>query len=299
MFAMIVVLALLSSQPAPAPDAMALVKEGQKLLQAGKIDAAEPLFRKAIAADAKLYDGHYALGRLLDLKGSYTEAREHFERALATATEEQKLQIWLQTGVSWAFEGKPDEAAVWLQRRFDAETEAKTLDGAAGTANALARIYLEAGQTDKAEQWYRTGYETARQIEKLPTDQRDLWDFRWHHAQARIAARRDRHDEARAHAAAAKSILDKGANPDQAPQMPYLTGYLKFYAKDYRGAIADLTKADQTDPFILGLTASAYEQIGNAGMARAYYAKVLESPAHTINAAYSRPVAQKTLGGGR
>jgi tetratricopeptide (TPR) repeat protein len=290
-----ITLAVLLSAQSAAADPAALVKEGQKLMQAGKIEAAEPLFRKAIALDAKLYDGHYALGRLLDLKGDYAEAREHFGHALATATEDQKLQIWLQTGVSWAFEGKPDEAAAWLQRRFDAEMTAKTLDGAAGTANALARIYLEAGQPDKAEQWYRTGYETAREIEKLPADQRDLWDFRWHHAQARIAARRDRHDEARAHAAAAKSILDMGTNPDQASQLPYLTGYLKFYAKDYRGAIADLQKADQTDPFILGLIASAYEQQGNAGMARAYYAKVLESPAHTINAAYSRPVAQKAL----
>jgi tetratricopeptide (TPR) repeat protein len=292
-----ITLAVLLSAQSAAADPAALVKEGQKLMQAGKIEAAEPLFRKAIALDAKLYDGHYALGRLLDLKGDYAEAREHFGHALATATEDQKLQIWLQTGVSWAFEGKPDEAAAWLQRRFDAEMTAKTLDGAAGTANALARIYLEAGQPDKAEQWYRTGYETAREIEKLPADQRDLWDFRWHHAQARIAARRDRHDEARAHAAAAKSILDMGTNPDQASQLPYLTGYLKFYAKDYRGAIADLQKADQTDPFILGLIASAYEQIGNAGMARGYYAKVLESGAHTINAAFSRPIAQRTLGG--
>lgn len=297
MFAVIVAVALLSAQPAPDP--AALVKEGQKLMQAARFDAAEELFRKAIAADAKLSDGHYALGRLLDLKGNYAEAREHFEHALATATEDQKLMIWLQTGVSWAFEGKPDEAAVWLQRRFDAEMAAKTLDGAAGTANALARIYLEAGHPEKAEQWYRTGYETARQIEKLPADQRDLWDFRWHHAQARIAARRDRHDEARAHAAAAKSILDKGTNPDQASQMPYLTGYLKFYAKDYRGAVADLTQADQADPFILGLIARAYEQLGNAGMARAYCAKVLESGAHTINAAYSRPLAQRILGTAR
>jgi tetratricopeptide (TPR) repeat protein len=290
------VIALSSGQS----DAAALVKEGQKLMQAGQIEAAEPLFRKAIAADAKLFDGHYALGRLLDLKGSYADARGHFEQALASATsEDQKMLIWLQTGVSWAFEGKPDEAAVWLQRRFDAEMTSKGLDAAAGTANALARIYLEAGQPEKAEQWYRTGYETARQIEKLPADQRDLWDFRWHHAQARIAARRDRPDEARAQAAAAKSILDKGTNPDQAPQLPYLTGYLKFFAKDYRGAIADLAKADQSDPFILGLIAQAYEQLGNAGMARGYYAKVLESPAHTINAAYSRPLAQKTLGRGR
>jgi tetratricopeptide (TPR) repeat protein len=282
-----------------APDALAFVKAGQKLIEAGRLDAAEEQFRKALAADAKLFDAHYALGRLLDLNGRYKEARAHFDQALAAASARQengqKIQVWTAIAVSWAFEGKPDAAAEWFQRMFDAQTAEKALDAAAATANALARMYLESGEIEKAEQWYRTGYETARLIEKMPADQRDLWDFRWHHAQARIAARRGRHDEARAHAAAAKTVLDKGTNPDQAPQYPYLTGYLAFYAGDFRAAAAELAKADQADPFILGLSAQAYERLGNPDKARELYTKVLASGSHTLNAAFARPLATAYL----
>jgi tetratricopeptide (TPR) repeat protein len=299
-----IALTFVSAQEAPAPagqspDAASLVKEGQKLMQASKFDAAEALFKKALALNPELYDANYALGRLLDLNGKYGAAREYFDKALAAATEDQKPQVWTAIGVSWAFEGQPEQAAAWFQRAYDTQTAAKALDAAAATANALARVYLEAGMLDKAEQWYRTGYETAKQIEKLPADQRDLWDFRWYHAQARLAARRGRHDEARSQAAAAKGVLEKGTNPDQASQLPYLSGYLKFYAGDFRGAIADLGSADQADPFILGLIAQAHEKLGAADKAREYYAKVLDSGAHTINAAYSRPRAQKYLASAR
>lgn len=294
-----IVLVLALAQPAPGtPDALGYVKAGQKLIEAGRFDAAEEQFRKALAADAKLYDAHYALGRLLDLNGRYDEARAHFDQALAAASQQddaQKIQVWTAIAVSWAFEGRPEEAAQWYQRTFDAQTAEKALDAAAATANALARVYLESGEIEKAEQWYRTGYETARLIEKMPADQLDLWDFRWHHAQARIAARRGRHDEARAHAAAAKTILDKGTNPDQAPQYPYLVGYLAFHTGDFRMAVAELAKADQADPFILGLTARSYERLGNQDKAREFYTKVLASGGHSVNAAYSRPLATAYL----
>jgi tetratricopeptide (TPR) repeat protein len=297
MHAILLVLAL--AQPAQAaPDAIQFVKAGQKLIEAGKLDAAEEQFRKALAADAKLYDAHYALGRLLDLNGRYEDARAHFDQALAAASSEgpgQKTQAWMAIAVSWAFEGKAEQAAEWYQRTFDAQIAEKALDAAAATANGLARMYLESGAVEKAEQWYRTGYETARLIEKMPADQRDLWDFRWHHAQARIAARRARYDEARAHASAAKTILDKATNPDQAPQYPYLVGYLAFHAGDFRTAVAELAKADQTDPFIVGLLAQSYERLGNEEKARELYAKVLASTSHSLNAAYSRPLAAAYL----
>jgi tetratricopeptide (TPR) repeat protein len=281
------------------PDAIALVKEGQKKLQAGDVEGAEVLFRKAFAVNPSMYDVNYALGRLLDLNGRYVEAREHLDYALASAEEAQKPQVWTAIGVSWVFEGKPEQAATWFQRTFDAQMAAKSLDAAAATANALARVYLEAGDLEKAELWYRTGYETAKQIERLTADQRDLWDFRWYHAQARIAARRGRLDEARSQAAAARMVLDKGTSPDQASQLPYLEGYIKFHAGDYGGAIADLAGADQQDPFILGLLAQSEEKLGNAAKASEYYTKVMASGSHSINAAYSRPRAQKFLAASR
>ncbi len=176
---------------------------------------------------------------------------------------------------------------------FDAQTAAQDFTGAAETANELARIYLESGDLDDAYKWYRTGYETARRKPNMLEAEKDLWDFRWAHAQARIAVRRGKRDEAQKHVAAAKAILDKGGNPDQVRFYPYLTGYVALYAGDYKTAIAELQKADQRDPFILSLLAQAFEKSGDNAQAMEYYRKVLASNAHNPTNAFARPLAKK------
>ena len=61
--------------------------------------------------------------------------------------------------------------------------------------------------------------------------------------------------------AAAKALLDAGKVPhNQKVFYPYLTGYVAFYAGNYKTAIEELQKADQKDPFILALLAQAYEK---------------------------------------
>ena len=165
----------------------------------------------------------------------------------------------------------------------------------AETANALGRVYLESGDLENAFKWYQTGYETSRRQPKLSADQIDLWNLRWAHAQARIAARKGNLQEARAQTAVVKALLDKGTNEDQRIQYPYLAGYVALYAKDYQTAIAELQKADQRDPFILMLIAQAYEKSGDMARARECYSQVLASNAHNPNNAFARPLARKKI----
>jgi hypothetical protein len=144
--------------------------------------------------------------------------------------------------------------------------------------------------------WYQTGYQTAGKIADLPPDQRDLWEMRWHHAQARIAARRGNHAEAEKHAAELKTLVEKNeANRKEMPIYQYLVGYLAFYKGDHDAAIRELMKADQDDPFIQGLIAQAYEKKGDAASAKTHYGRVLASTAHNINGAFSRPLARRAL----
>ena len=75
----------------------------------------------------------------------------------------------------------------------------------------------------------KSGYETAQHKPDLTDADKNLWLFRWEHAQARIAARRGKTGEAVQHVDAAKAALDKANNPDQARFFPYLTGYVAFY----------------------------------------------------------------------
>lgn len=278
-------------------DPLALVKQGQELNSAGKQDEALALYRQALQLSPNLYEAHLASGIALDLKGEYQEARQHLNRAIELAPTETKTQALRVMAMSYAFEGNAAEAGKYEQQVFDARLAKQDFPGAAEIANELARIELESGDFDNAFKWYKTGYETALRKPDMNDAEKNLWAFRWEHAQAQIAARRGQAGEAQKHVAAAKAALDKANNPDQAAFFPYLTGYVAFYAGDYKTAIADLQKANQRDPFILSLLAQAYEKSGDQAQAMEYCRKVLTSNAHTPTNAFARPLAKKKLAG--
>jgi tetratricopeptide (TPR) repeat protein len=301
------VLALLQASQPQTPDAAALVKAGQALLDKGDVDGAVQQFRSAVTADPQRYDAHESLGRALDLQGNYSEAREHLERAIALAPEQPwqsgqqnpRNDALAHMAISFAFESRADDAARFYQREFDSQMQANDPTSAAATANALGRVYLEAKMLDKAEQWYRTGYETSKRLSNRSASDLTLWDMRWEHAVGRIAARKGKRMQALQHAAAVKRLLDKGGNEPQRPAYPYLMGYIDFYTRHYREALASLLKADQKDPFVLGLTAQTYEKLHDSAHARECYQKVMTSTAHSLNVAFTRPRARVYLAGAR
>jgi len=283
---------------AAADDALALVKQGQKLNSDGKQDEALKLYAQAIKKSPNLYEAHLESGMALDLKGDYAAARAHLKKAIDVAPADQKNRALRVMAFSYAFESNAAEAEKYEKQAFDALVAKPDFAAAAGVANELARIKLESGDIDGAAKWYKTGYDTAMRQTDMKDADKNLWAFRWAHAQARIAARRGQRDEAQKQVAAAKTALDKANNPDQAQFFPYLTGYVAFYGGDYRTAITELGKASQDDPFILMLIAQSYEKSGDATRAKDYYGKVMANNGHGPTNAFARPVARKKLAGG-
>ena len=275
-----------------------LVQQGEKLSRQGKQDEALALYARALDKSANLYQAHLAAGVALDLKGDYAAAQEHFTKAIEVAPSDSKPQALRSMAVSYAFQGDAFKASEQEMQVFNARLAKRDSVGAAETCNELARIYLELGDADHAYKWYKMGYETVIHKPDLSETDKNLWLFRWESAQARVAARRGKADEAQQHVTAAKAALDKAKNPDQARFYPYLTGYVAFYAGDYKTAIADLQKADQHDALNLVMLAQAYEKSGDASQAKEYYRKVLEVNAHNPTNAFSRPLAKKKLEGG-
>jgi tetratricopeptide (TPR) repeat protein len=126
----------------------------------------------------------------------------------------------------------------------------------------------------------------------------DIWEMRWRHAQGRIAARRKQFDVARDHLAAVEGLAAKGTLPDgQRSFAPQLAGYVAFYQGNYDEAIAALAKADQRDPFVLGLLAQAHEQKKEMATAKELYARVLAQSGFSLQMALARPLAARRLAG--
>lgn len=280
-------------------ESLKLVQQGRRLNQAGKQDEALALYDRALVADPNLFDAHLARGIVLDLMGRYSDARTDLARAIELATAENRETALDAMAVSLAFESRADEAARFLQKAFDAAS-AERPGAAAEQANALGRLFLECGDTANARRWYRTGYETAHRQPDEPGSQLDLWEFRWLHAQARIAARERKADEARAKAEAARALMASAPSlADQGPTIAYLEGYLALYAGDAAGASMALRRADQQDPFVLMLEARAADKIGDRAAAEHFWRLVLMVNSHSLQNAFARPAARKALHEGK
>ncbi len=178
------------SPSAKADDAMELVKHGEKLNSEGKPDEAIALYQRALQLSPDLYQAQLFMGVALDLQGNYTEARQHLSKAIELANEAETVQALRIMAVSYAFERNTDEASKYERRAFDLQYKWQKYTEAAGTADELARIYLEAGDLDNAFQWYQTGKITALRNPNITPAEKELWEFRYNAALARIAARR-------------------------------------------------------------------------------------------------------------
>jgi tetratricopeptide (TPR) repeat protein len=162
-------------------------------------------------------------------------------------------------------------------------------------ADEAARVCIDSGDLDTAYDWYQKGHETGLKEPDIKLARQDLWEFRWEDAQARIAARRGNQAEAQRHVAAAKAILDKGTNPEQAVFLPHLQGYVAFYADDFKVALEELLKANQNDPFIQCTIGQTYEKLGVKDKAIESYRKASTAIAHNPGAAYAVPLSKKRL----
>jgi tetratricopeptide (TPR) repeat protein len=272
------------------------IKQGQQLMREGKLDDALTLYRKTLQVSPTSVPANIAAGSVLDLMGQEEEARTYFAKAIQVAdTPENKAMAQRAMAMSYAFEGNCKKTVHYEQQVFDYYGSMKNFFQQGETADEAARVCIDSGDLDTASHWYQVGHDTGLKEPDINPARVDLWEFRWEHAQARIAARSGNQAEAQKDVAAAKAILDKGTNPEQAQFLPNLRGYVAFYAGDYKTALEELLKANQNDPFIQCMLGQTYEKIGEKDKAIEFYRKASTAIAHNPAAAYAVPLAKKRL----
>lgn len=279
------------------PDAEDLVRQGRHLMTSGKHDEAERLYRQALGVSPRSFEAARALGILLNLKGQYPEARTHLQRAVDVApTPIVRHQAMSALALSFAFEGRLPE----MQKQYEAVRRQQQLDGdaagAAASARAIGRIYLENGDTANGRTWYELGYREWKPAASQPPSEHMLWELRWRHMQARLSAREGRVDDARRHLAEFEAIMQRrGKEAEDGEIHRWLAGYVAYYAKEYDSAIGQLARGNLYDPFVLSMIARAYEGKHDYANARQYYRRTLESNVHNLQAAIARPHARARL----
>ena len=272
------------------------IRQGQQLIREGKPQQALERYQEVLRTSPDSVPANIAAGSVLDLMLQGEEARKYFAKAVAVAdTPEHRAAARRAMAMSYAFEANCSQAAAYEQQVFDFYGTVNNFFQQGEIADEAARVCLDSGDFDAAAKWYKLGHETGLKEPDIKPDRQDLWNFRWEHAQARIAARRGDPVEAQKHMAAAKAILDKGTNPEQARFFPYLKAYLAFYAGDYKTALEQLHQSDQNDALIQCMLGETYEKLGDQEKALEYYRKASTASSHNPPAAYAVPFAKKKL----
>jgi tetratricopeptide (TPR) repeat protein len=296
---------LLAQTPGSQQQQPEFIRQGQQLMREGKVDDALALYLKTLQTSPNSVPANIAAGSILDLIGRGEEARKYFQKAIEVAgTPEHKAMAQRAIAISYAFEGNCGKTVEYEKQVFEYYGSTKNLFQQGEIADETARVCIDsddlhnrypADDLNTAYHWYQLGHDTGMKEPDIKPARQDLWEFRWEHAQARVAARRGNQTEAQKHVAAAKAILDKRTNPEQAQFLPYLQGYVAFYARDYKTALEELLKANQNDPFIQCLIGQTYEKLGDKGKAVEYYRKASAAIAHNPAAAYAVPFAKQRI----
>src|SRR5688500_16334706 len=185
----------------------------------------------------------------LDTQGSTKEARAMVQSVIDSATvPASKAAAQRAMAMSYAFDGdcqntwKYEELVIdyWKTRESAEPQNAFYQQGE--MANEAARVCIDAGALDAAERMYRRGTELGNKELEPRTHPASLWDYRLHHALARLAARRGNNGEAQWHVDAARRALDgdTAMAREQERYFPYLVGYVALYANDLHRAESEL-----------------------------------------------------------
>ncbi|MDQ3674689.1 MAG: hypothetical protein M3365_09980 [Gemmatimonadota bacterium] len=247
----------------------------------------------------------------LDTQGRSAEARAWFQKLIdSAATPAARAAAQRRMAMSHAFDGdcaktvKYEEMVIAYWKTREREEPQNAFYQQGEMANEAARVCIDAGELDTAEKYYRLGSELGLREPEPKTHPRSLWDFRLHHALARLAARRGNAAQARVHVDAARRALDSDTAmaAQQERFFPYLTGYVALYTNDLSTAERELTRAlalrgNDRDPFMHILLATTYERLGQQDKATALLRKAYDlATAHNPPAAFARPYARKKLG---
>src|SRR5689334_22536023 len=228
----------LSAQGAQAPaqrQQPEFVRRGQQLMREGKLEEALALYRQTLQSSPLSLPANIAAGNVLDLMGKGEEARKYFQKAIDIAEKpEHEASANRAMAMSYAFEANCKNTVEYEQKVFAYYAGAQDFFQQGEIADEAARVCIDSGDLDVATRWYQLGHDAGLKEPDIKPARVDLWNFRWEHAQARIAARRGNLAAAQEHVAAARAILEKGSNPEQAPFFPYLRGYVAFYGQDYK-----------------------------------------------------------------
>jgi tetratricopeptide (TPR) repeat protein len=243
------------------------------LMKMGRFDDSIQNYEKALALDKNFVASWVGIGNNHMFMGHGDKAREAFGRLLAIARndgEKRLAHFWM--AMSYTHEGATDKAVAEIEKEAAIAQAAGDKATLSGDWNQIGDILLEAGRADEALARYNQQVETMNAA-KVPAEVKEATARQHLFDEARVAlvkkdlAAAKSKNDAYAAAVAAKHI------PFEMRQQHELAGRLALVERNYDMAVKELEQANQQDPRVLYLLATALQSKGEGPKASAMAAR--------------------------
>jgi tetratricopeptide (TPR) repeat protein len=266
------------------------------LMKMGRFDESIAAYRKALAIDANFVNSYVGIGSNYLAMGKVDEARAAFAKlqSVARNTGERRLaRFW--TAAAYVHEGATDKAIGELKAGYalaDAEHDAGTMSG---DLVQMGDVLREAGRFDEAQARYLEAVKLV-DASQLPAEVKAATRRNHVFEEGRLAVARKDLAAAKAKAAEYDKLVAARNAPFEKRQQHELAGLIALAEKRFAAALTEFGQANQRDPRILRLTASAAEGAGDAARAAAYAVKASKFNEISFNFAYVRNAARHVPG---
>jgi tetratricopeptide (TPR) repeat protein len=267
------------------------------LMKRGKFDESIASYEKALAIDPSFVASHIGIGNDHIYANRGDQARAAFAKLGAVARNvAEKRQAALWTAVSYTHEGNWEAALGAVDKLAALGAESKDPALIAGDHNLRGTFLLEAGKPDAAAKEYELAVQTLAKA-SVPDAAKQQSARTALYNQARVALAKQDRATAKARLDAYRTAVEVKQLPFEVRQVHELAGLIALDEKRAADAVGELAQANQQDPRILYLLATAHAAAGNADKARALYTAARDWNALAVNHGFVRARAARALQG--
>jgi tetratricopeptide (TPR) repeat protein len=247
------------------------------LLKTGRFDESIAQYRKALSIDPHFVGSHFGIAANLIYQGKHDQALAEAQKlASAARNDGERRQAYFTRALVYADQGKPDLAVKELEKEYAIAAKAGDNAQMAGDVENIGFILLNAGRPDQAAKRFQQAVDIVANSTLPPEAKKDL-ELGHRYDLARLALPKGDTATAKSEAEAYQKGAEAKGNEVRIKQAHELNGSIAIKEKDYDKAIGELEKASQQDPYVIYLTAVAYEGKGDKAKAAELYKQAAEA----------------------
>ena len=238
------------------------------LMKMGRFEDSIKNYEKALAIDKNFVASWVGIGNNYMFMGQGDKAREAFARLTAIARNDGEKRLALfWNAMSYVHEGATDKAIKEIEKEAAIAKASGDKASLSGDWNQIGDILLEAGRADEALAKYNEQVATMDAAD-VPAEVKDATRRQHLFDEARVALAKEDLPGAKAKAQEYAAAVQAKRIPFEMWQAHELAGRIALDEKSYSTATAELEQANQQDPRVMYLLATALRGKGDTQKAQ-------------------------------